>query len=240
VYDIHAHILPGVDDGPSSMDESMEVARAAAKSGTRVMLATPHRKDVTELSSVERIRSLVDELNSQVLAEGLDFRLLVGMENHLDAKLAAEISAGRALPINGGRYILIEMPFFGTPDFIESSLAQVMALGYVPVLAHPERIEAFQGDVSLLERFVGLGMLSQITAGSLLGQWGDDVKSFTLEIMRMGLVHVMASDTHMAGAPRPPGLAVGAEAASQVVGSELAEAMVSSMPKALLENRSLE
>ena len=240
MYDIHAHILPGVDDGPSSMDESMEVARAAAKSGTRVMLATPHRKDVTELSSVERIRSLVDELNARAQAEGLDFRLLVGMENHLDAELPTEISAGRALPINGGCYILIEMPFFGTPDFIESSFAQVMALGYVPVLAHPERIEAFQGDVGLLERFVGLGMLSQITAGSLLGQWGDDVKSFTLELLRMGLVHVMASDTHTPDAPRPPGLAAGAEAASQVVGSELAEAMVGSTPKALLENLSLE
>lgn len=240
MYDIHAHILPGLDDGPSSMDVSMDIAREAAKSGTRVMLATPHRRDVTELSSVERIRTLVDELNAQVQAEGLDFHLLMGMENHLDAELPAEISAGRALPINGGIYILVEMPFFGRPDFIESSLAQVMKLGYVPVLAHPERIEAFHGDVNLLGRFVGLGMLSQITAGSLLGQWGEDVKSFTMELLQMGLVHVMASDAHTAGAPRPPGLAAGAEAASQLIGTELAEALVISTPKALLENRFLE
>lgn len=236
MYDLHAHILPGVDDGPASMAESLEIARAAAERGTQVMLATPHRKDVTEDSSVDHIRDLVKELNGLVRAERLDFRLLLGMENHLSADLPADVSAGQALPMNGGRYILIEMPFFGRPAFIESSLTRIMGLGYIPVLAHPERIEAFQRDVGLLERFVDLGMLSQITAGSLLGQWGDEVKDFTAELLRTGLAHVMASDTHTPGEPRPPGLAAGADMASQIVGYAKAQGMVRSTPKAILES----
>ena len=88
--------------------------------------------------------------------------------------------------------------------------------------------------------FVGLGMVSQITAGSLLGQWGNEVKEFTLELLEMGLVHVIASDTHMPGEPRPPGLAAGAEAASRAVGTARAQAMVGSTPRAILENLSLE
>jgi len=238
LYDLHAHILPGVDDGPASMDVSLEIARAAAKNGTQVMLATPHRKDVTEDWSVDHIRSLVDELNALVQAEGLDFRLLLGMENHLDADLPGEVSAGRALPMNGSRYILVEMPFFGRPDFIESSLAEVMDLGLVPVLAHPERIEVFQQDVGLLQQFLALGMLSQITAGSLLGQWGDEVKAFTVELLHLGLAHIIASDTHSPQAPRPPGLAEGAEAAALVVGTANAQDMVLSTPKAIMENLS--
>lgn len=236
MYDLHAHILPGVDDGPSSMDVALEIARAAARSGTHVMLATPHRKDVTENWSVGHIRGLVAELNAHTTAEGLDFHLLLGMENHLDVDLPAEVALGRALTINDGRYVLVEMPFFGRPDFIESALGQILDLGRVPVLAHPERIEAFQRDFSLLQQFVGLGMLSQITAGSLLGQWGDDVKKFTFHILEMGLVHVIASDTHTPGEPRPPGLSAGVEAAADLVGADAAEAMVVSTPRAILEN----
>ncbi|MCH8869825.1 MAG: hypothetical protein IIC85_08940, partial [Chloroflexi bacterium] len=89
MYDIHAHILPGVDDGPDSMEASVEMARAAVENGTHVMLATPHRKDVTERWSVGHIVGLVDELNARVRAERLDFRLLLGMENHLDTALPA-------------------------------------------------------------------------------------------------------------------------------------------------------
>ncbi|MCI0770292.1 MAG: tyrosine protein phosphatase [Chloroflexi bacterium] len=236
MYDIHAHILPGVDDGPDSMEASVEMARAAVENGTHVMLATPHRKDVTERWSVGHIVGLVDELNARARAERLDFRLLLGMENHLDTALPAEISAGRALPMNGSRYILVEMPFFGRPEFIDSCLAQVMDLGLVPVLAHPERIEAFQRDIGLLKEFVGLGMVSQITAGSLLGRWGDEVKGFTSELLKMGLAHVIASDTHTPGEPRPPGLAAGAEAAARVVGTAKAQAMVASTPRRILED----
>ena len=236
MYDIHAHILPGVDDGPSSMDESLEIARAAANRGTHVMLATPHRKDVTENWSVGHIGRLLAELNAQVQAEGLDLQVLLGMENHLDADLPAEICAGRSLAMNGSRYILVEMPFLGRPKFLEGLLGEVMGLGLVPVLAHPERIEAFQRDVGLLREFVELGMLSQITAGSLLGQWGDEVKELTEQLLLTGLAHVIASDTHTPGEPRPPGLAAGAEAAGRLVGAERAQAMVLSTPRAILEN----
>ena len=118
------------------------------------------------------------------------------MENHLDEALPDEIDAGRALPMNGSRYILVEMPFFGRPDYIERTLLEVQDMGLTPVLAHPERIEAFQEDVELLASFVERGMLSQITSGSVVGTWGDEVKKFTHELLDRRLAHVMASDTH--------------------------------------------
>ena len=237
MYDLHAHILPGVDDGSRTPEETLEMSRVAAEAGTKVILATPHRKDVTEESSVAHIRRLTADINAQNAEHGIDISLVLGMENHLDEALPAEIDAGRALPMSDSRYILIEMPFFGRPDFIERTLFEVQAMGLTPVLAHPERIEAFQQDVGLLAAFVERGMLSQITSGSVAGTWGDEVMRFTHELLAMDLAHVMASDTHSPTGLRSPKLGVGIEAATAIVGMDCAMAMVVDTPLAILEDR---
>ena len=240
MYDLHAHILPGVDDGAKTSEETLAMSQIAAETGTKIILATPHRRDVTENWSVLHIRYLIRQMNIQNSGHGIALKLVLGMENHLDVDLPAEIEAGRALTMNGSRYILVEMPFFGRPDYIEPTLSQVQDMGYVPVLAHPERIEAFQREPELLYGFIQLGMLSQLTSGSVIGTWGGEVKEFTLELLSRRMVHVMASDTHFADGPRSPELSVGIEGAARVVGLEAALAMVVDTPKAILEDRPLE
>ncbi len=240
MYDLHAHILPGVDDGARSPLETLEMSRAAAASGTKVALATPHRKDVIEDWSIEHVVRLTSDMNAQNAELGVDVSLALGMENHLDAGLPAEIDAGRALPMNGSRYILIEMPFFGRPDYIERALSEVQERGLTPVLAHPERIEAFQREPEMLKKFIERGMLSQITSGSVVGTWGAEVARFTRELLRRRMAHVMASDTHRAKGRRSPNMGVGVEAAARIVGQAAASAMVSDTPLAILEDRPVE
>lgn len=164
MYDLHAHILPGVDDGAKTPEDTVAMAQVAADSGTKIILATPHRKDVTEESSVGYIRGLIEEMNGRIRDQGTELTLVLGMENHLDLDLPDEVEAGRALPMNRTRYILVEMPFFGKPNYIEDVLFRIQLQGLTPVLAHPERIEAFQQDPGLLASFVERGMLSQVTA----------------------------------------------------------------------------
>ena len=240
MYDLHAHILPSVDDGAVTPEDTLAMSRVAAETGTKVVLATPHRKDVTENWSVAHLRALIADMNAQNRANSVDLSLVLGMENHLDTDLPAEIESGRALPMNGTRYILIEMPFFGRPDFIEDTIAEVQSLGLVPVLAHPERIEAFQHDPKLLWRFVKSGMLSQITSGSVIGYWGEEVQMFTHSILELGMAHVMASDTHYAVGGRSPQMDVGLKAAAEIVGLDAALAMLVDTPKAILEDRLVE
>ena len=237
MFDLHAHILPGVDDGARTPEETLEMSRAAAECGTKAVLATPHRKDVTENWSVEHLSRLIDDMNAQNRDQGVELSLLLGMENHLSPDLPDEIEAGRALTMNGSRYILVEMPFFGRPDWVEDTLSNVQDQGLTPVLAHPERIEAFQQDPDLLADFIERGMVSQITAGSAVGTWGDRVKRFTHELLRSGMAHVMASDTHAPTGMRSPKLGVGIEAAAHFVGLQAATAMVTDTPKAILENQ---
>ena len=240
MYDLHAHILPGVDDGAVTPEDTLAMSRVAADTGTKVVLATPHRKDVTEESSVAHIRALIADMDAQNRAHGVELSLVLGMENHLDSDLPAEIEAGRALTMNGTRYILIEMPFFGRPDFIEDTLSEVQSMGLVPVLAHPERIEAFQDDPDMLKRFIDRGMVSQITSNSLIGFWGNEVRDFTRCLLSNGMAHIMASDTHHAVGGRSPRMDVGLEAAAELIGYDAALAMLVDTPRAILEDKPID
>ena len=240
MYDLHSHILPGVDDGAKTMDEAVRMATVASEAGTRVMLTTPHRKDITESFSVSHIQALLGELNDDIEKRGLELRLLSGMENHLDLELPKEFDEGRALRMNGSRYALVELPFFGRPNYLEEVLFSVQLKGITPVLAHPERIEAIQEDPEILVGLVERGMLSQVTAGSIVGHFGGKVKRLTRSLLRRGLVHVIASDTHFPAGPRSPVLTPGLEAAVEIVGQDRARAMVTDTPRAILDDQPVE
>ena len=139
--------------------------------------------------------------------------------------------------MNGTRHALVELPFFGHPDYVEPVLYDIQEGGITPVLAHPERIELVQRDPELLHAFVERGMLTQVTAGSVTGLFGDEVKRLTHSLLRRGLVHILASDTHAASGPRSPALLPGMEAAAEIVGADKARAMVLDTPRAVIEGR---
>ena len=235
MYDLHVHVLPGIDDGPEDEETSLKMIEKACLHGTKVLLATPHRKDVTEDSSVPNIRKLLSKLNDE--CGDIDINLLLGMENHLDVQLPDDLEKGIALSMNDSRYVLIEMPFWGCPDFVEPTLKIIQSRGFVPVLAHPERIEAFQKNVELLDRFIKSGMLSQITGGSLLGYWGEEVRKFTEELVNTRLVHIMASDAHTVDGPREPLLGPAVKTIASMIGERNAHLMVAGIPFAILEDK---
>ncbi|MFQ5934621.1 MAG: CpsB/CapC family capsule biosynthesis tyrosine phosphatase, partial [Dehalococcoidia bacterium] len=126
--------------------------------------------------------------------------------------------------------------FFGRPNYVEDVLFQLQLQGLTPVLAHPERIEALQRHPHLLGSFVERGMLTQVTAGSITGHFGRRVQRFTHSLLRRGLVHIIASDTHFSTGPRSPELPPGVEVASGVVAPERVRTMVVDTPKAVLDN----
>ncbi len=239
-YDLHAHILPGVDDGPKTMEDSVKMARIASEDGIRGLLATPHSKDVNEDHSVDYITSLINDLGQELRGRGIQLELFLGMENYLVPDLAQQVSQGRALTLNGSRYILVELPFTAYPTYVNDVLFHLQLQGLIPVIAHPERNTQIQKNPSILASLVERGVLAQITAASILGGLGADAKRSSRTLLRMGLVHVIASDTHHHLGPRIPVLSRGMTAAAKIVGPERARSMVEGSPKALLEDSALE
>lgn len=195
MIDLHAHILPELDDGPPTTEAALELARAAVAAGTRAIATTSHlgyHYRVTAGDIVSRREALATRLAD----EGIELELLAGGEIAPDRLPELDDEALRAVALGGGPYVLFECPFSPVGAGMEMMVADLQQRGFAVLLAHPERSPSFQRDLGLLTRLVERGALAQITTGSLAGGFGETVRGAALEMLQQGLVHVLASDTH--------------------------------------------
>jgi protein-tyrosine phosphatase len=196
MIDLHSHVLPGIDDGPPTMEGSLALARAAAEQGTTVLAATPHVTWDLPRNTAGLIAGLVGEVNAEIGAAGIGLQVVPGGEIAMSraADLPAEEVTG--LRLGGGPWVLVECPFTPSAAGFDEILHAVSLRGHRILLAHPERSPAFQRDPELLARFVHMGMLAQVTAGSFTGEFGRTVQRTAQDMLARGLVHVVASDAH--------------------------------------------
>jgi len=201
VIDLHTHVLPGIDDGPPDLDGSRALAAAAVAAGTTTLLATPHVTWDLPENTAARIAAGVGALRDA----GIDIDVRTGGEIAITKAVELDDDELRALRLGGGEWLLCECPLSSAAIGFDTLLFQLQTRGHRIVLAHPERSPAVQREPAVLERLIGAGMLSSITAGSLTGQFGRTVQAFTFELLEQGLVHNVASDAHDA-VRRPPGM----------------------------------
>jgi protein-tyrosine phosphatase len=205
VIDLHCHVLPGIDDGPATIEGSVDLARAAAAAGIDTIVATPHvsRRYPNEAIEIARV---VQELNGRLADEAIAVEIHGGAEvaiARLQELTPAELVA---LRLGRGPWLLVEPSFTRPASGLEAVMADLQRAGHRVVLAHPERCTAFHRDPLLLESLVHAGALTSITAGSLVGRFGDHVRRFALRLAADGLIHNVASDAHD-HLNRPPGIA---------------------------------
>jgi protein-tyrosine phosphatase len=230
VIDLHCHVLPGIDDGPKTIEQSVALARAAADAGIRRLVATPHVSG-TYPNDAATIARLVEELNARLRQEGVDLDVLPGAEVALThiAELAPEQLP--LLGLGGGRWLLVEPPFSPVAPGLESLILAICRQGRGVVLAHPERCPALQRDRGVVASLAAQGVLMSVTAGSLVGQFGSEAKRFALELARDGLLHNVTSDAHDTDR-RPPGLRAAIEAAGL---APLGDWLTRAVPAAILD-----
>jgi protein-tyrosine phosphatase len=215
VIDLHCHILPGLDDGPSNLDFSLSMARVAVQAGTQMIVATPHIRADFNVDPNE-IEPRVDLFNDRLQRERLPLRVLPGAEiGWANAEELDDVQLAR-LSLGTGKRVLLESPYGRKPVDLESIIAGLAGRGFQAVLAHPERCPLFQRDIERLAAIVAGGALCSITAGSMSGRFGETVRRFTIELLRRGLVHDVASDSHD-HLHRPPGLTSGFAAVEEEI-----------------------
>ena len=237
MFDLHSHILPGLDDGAKTIEESMKMLRAAAVDGIKGMAATPHGKDVREAGALGSVPEHVETLNRLAGEETLDIKIYVGMENHLTLDLSELVKSGQAFPINGGPYILVELPFDSLPDFTDDVLTRLQDQGLTPLIAHPERQADIMRDPSIMGDLVGRGMLGQVTSTCILGRFGSKARDTAELLLKNGWVHVISTDCHRPTGPRAPKMAEAVLEAGKIVGLETARAMAVAVPRSILMGR---
>ncbi len=242
--DIHAHILPGLDDGPVTVEESLAMARMAARDGTDTIVATPHYRDMElERQSPRMVRDLADTLNAALRSDSAkrnapSVRIFTGMTNRLDTLLPDLVDAESAITLNRTRFLLVEPPFNRAPAYIEDVIGRLLTQRLVPVLAHPERNIEFQRRPKRLQGLVDEGVVVQIAAGSLTGQNGPGARRAAEQFIRRGIAHVVASEMHAVGPPRPPGLSDAFDIVAELIDEQAAIDLFETNPNMILEGHS--
>lgn len=220
MIDLHTHILPGLDDGATSLSEAQRMLEIAAGDGITKLLATPHFMAGWFEPEPAQILAGVEQLNQYAIAKGLQIRVLPGMEVALSPEVPTLLQKGRLLTLNGqGQYLLLELPVGDIPFYTESLLFELQLKGITPVLAHPERNRLVEENPRRLKEMVMRGALVQITGDSILGKFGRRTRKAAQELAKAGLVHALGSDAH-SSQHRPPVLKPAAAALAKLLGPE--------------------
>jgi len=230
VIDLHSHILFGLDDGAATLEQSLEIARAAVEDGIEVIAATPHVREDYPTTAAEMEQRLA-AVRQAVQAEGIPLDVRPGGEIALErlANLSPDELSRFGLGGNP-RCLLIEFPYYGWPLDLGDRLFQLRTQGMTPVLAHPERNGDVQADPERLRALVLSGAVVQVTAASVDGRLGRRARDAAVQLLELELVHLIASDAHA-----PSLRAIGMRAAAEAVDDEaLARWLTEAVPAALL------
>ena len=197
MIDIHAHILPDLDDGSEDMEESLEMAELAVESGVEIMAAT-HSNQMGRFENFqsEQLQTAFERLRMVLKKEKIPLKILNGMEIFASEDIAQKIKNKQLSGINGTDYYLVEFPFDADPWWIRECLEDIFDTGKIPLIAHPERYFCIQDYPELIYEWVQNGCVTQMNKGSILGRFGRNVMETARILLRNDLISCIASDAH--------------------------------------------
>lgn len=197
MIDLHCHILPGVDDGAASLQESLSMAEQAIAQGITHLLCTPHHNNGRYENEKSSVIAAVHHLQNALDERNLPLTLLEGQEVRVTGELITAIEKDHLLFTDiTDTYLLLEFPTQDVPSFSQSLFFELRTLGKVPVIVHPERNAIFREDPNRLIPFLEMGCLSQLTAPSIVGIFGKQIQKTAHEMVTHNLVQMVASDAH--------------------------------------------
>src|SRR5438094_9347327 len=232
---LHCHILPGLDDGAATMEESMAMAESAIADGITHVVATPHSNSEYYFDFA-RVRRVRDELQAKVRDR---LRIATGCDFHLNPEnLAALRKDGRQFCISQGDFLLVECNEYSIPPSMDHTLHEIQLAGLQPVITHPERNGILRSRSERLKKWIRQGCFAQVTAGALTGGFGAGSQKDALRWISEGLIHFVDSDAHNTRM-RPRLQQTAFEVVADQFGEETAQALFHDNPLAAFEGRPL-
>jgi protein-tyrosine phosphatase len=197
MIDIHSHILPGIDDGAKTIEDSIEMAKKAVSEGIHTIIATPHHQNGKFKNIKSNILPLVKELNETLQERNVGLEVLAGQECRIYGEILEDYRKGEILPLNQhSSYLFIEFPSSSVPRYADRLLYEIQVEGLTPVIVHPERNAELIERPDKLYKLVKNGAVTQVTAASLTGYFGKNIQKFSQQMLQSNLAHFIASDAH--------------------------------------------
>ena len=196
MIDLHSHILPGLDDGAKTIEESLQMARLAVSEGIETIIATPHHKNGAYENEKTDIQTSLQTFRKQLEINQIPLTVLAGQEVRLYGELIEDLETGTIQTIHDTNYVLIEFPSNHIPRYANRLFFELLQKGIQPILVHPERNMEIVENPNLLYEFVRNGVSAQLTSGSISGKFGKKIKKVSADLIAANLVHFIASDAH--------------------------------------------
>lgn len=197
MIDLHCHILPGLDDGAQTLEDSLAMVHKAIDQGITHIMCTPHHNNGKYNNPASKVIQAVDDLQKEIDQRDLPLTLLEGQEVRLTEYLLKEIEREEILFTDVmDTYLLVEFPSNEVPIYAEQLFYQLLTQGHIPVIVHPERNSIFRKDPNLLIPFLDMGVLTQGTAPSIVGTFGKKIQKTAHTMLEHGLLYMIASDAH--------------------------------------------
>ncbi|MDF2512410.1 MAG: Capsular polysaccharide biosynthesis protein [Herbinix sp.] len=194
--DIHTHILPGVDDGSGSMEETIMMLQAAQVQQIETIVATPHYIPGGSNLSVDALRERLEQVQAEAYKINSNMKLFLGNEIYYSDSIIEDLKAGKVLTIANSRYILVEFSPKDPEQHIYQAMSRLVRAGYIPILAHVERYRCFYKKEYLIHDLIEAGCYIQMNSRSLVGNLLDSETAYHRSLIKLGLVHLIASDCH--------------------------------------------
>jgi len=237
-FDIHCHILPGIDDGPKTLEETLRMLYIAYEEGIRVIVATPHYASDGQSDSQAKIQAMYNEINAEIEQAGLEISIILGNELLYCTGIIEALDRGDALTIDGTRYILIEFHPDSSYKEIWNGINQCIFGGYIPIVAHVERYQCLIKNPGLVGELIHLGAYIQMNVSSIKGKISDSRMHFCNKILKKGWVHFLGTDAHGAY-DRVPQVKSYLKALKKKLGEERIQQLFWENPMTMLENKHL-
>lgn len=200
MVDIHSHILPGIDDGSGSMEESIEILKNAFKNGVTDLVLTPHYifGSTYNADNIKK-EELFNKLKNQAKLEQIPINLYLGNEVFVENNMLEMLEKNQIMTINKTSYLLFELPLNNSYQGIYNLLFKLKTSGIQPVIAHPERYTIFKNNPELIVKMLEQGALFQSNIGSFYGKYGNEARDLSILLLKHHAIHFISSDIHHAG-----------------------------------------
>jgi protein-tyrosine phosphatase len=235
VIDLRAQMLAGFAGGPPDIETSLEMARRAVADGIMVVACAPINHPGLATPSPADIRSAVTQFEARLIEAHIPLHVVPASVCHIRPGFADMLKEGELLPVNGSRYVLVDLPQMVMPANFERLIDDVLAEGFIPILCAPEKLKWVEARFDLLQEMAHDGAWFQITSGSLTGKAGKRPQYWAERLLGSSMAHILASDAHDA-ADNPPALSEAFELARKIVGEQAALDLVLTRPLNVLDN----
>jgi protein-tyrosine phosphatase len=239
LLDTHAHILWNLDDGSKNLDMSVQMLQIAAGNETKAIFATPHVIEKAAKPSWVEIKEKTQRLQQLALEEQIDITLYPGAEVQMNWELLTELGEEGAYCLNGGSYLLVELPAAEIPVYADEFWYELELKGITPILAHPERYQKLNENPDLILLWRRRGILMQCNSGSFTGMFGSSVCENAKALLNKGLVDLLGSDGHRSEG-RNTDMSKAAAVIKQLVGEEKLRQITETNPQTILKNQQIE